>query len=76
MQALQLRQNVDIRAAVVRLGGENLVDLVGHVATIIPQLMKNAQSINHDLGVRLQALALIEYGIAAKIIAAICEISP
>ena len=35
----------------------------------------NAQSINHDPGTRLQALALIEAGIASKIMTAITEIS-
>ena len=37
--------------------------------------MPNAQSINHDSGTRLQALALAEAGIATKIVTAITEIS-
>ena len=37
--------------------------------------MPNAQSINHDNGTRLQALALAEAGIASKIVTAITEIS-
>ena len=37
--------------------------------------MPNAQSINHDNGTRLQALALAEAGIAIKIVTAITEIS-
>ena len=37
--------------------------------------MPNAQSINHDDGTRLQALALAEAGIANKIVTAITEIS-
>ena len=37
--------------------------------------MPNAQSVNHDAGTRLQALALAEAGIAYKIITAITEIS-
>ena len=37
--------------------------------------MSNSQSINYDDGFRLQALALIEYGITFKIVAAVTEIS-
>ena len=37
--------------------------------------MPNAQSVNHDSGTRLQALALAEAGIATKIVTAITEIS-
>ena len=37
--------------------------------------MPNAQSINHDDGTRLQALALVEAGMAHKIVTAITEIS-
>ena len=37
--------------------------------------MPNPQSVNHDDGVRLQALALAEAGIDTKIITAITEIS-
>lgn len=37
--------------------------------------MPRAQSINHDDGTRLQALALAEAGIATKIVTAITEIS-
>ena len=37
--------------------------------------MPNAQSVNHDDGTRMQALALYEYGIAHKIITAITKVS-
>ena len=37
--------------------------------------MPNAQSVNHDDGTRLQALALAEAGIAVKIVTAITGIS-
>ena len=37
--------------------------------------MPNAQSVNHDDGIRLQALVLTEAGIAIKIVTAITEIS-
>ncbi len=36
--------------------------------------MPNAQSKNHDVGTRLQGLALMEAGIAVKIITAITEL--
>ena len=38
-------------------------------------IMPNAQSINYNDGTRLQALTLAEYGIAAKIVTAITEVS-
>ena len=37
--------------------------------------MPNAQSVNHDDGTRIQALALAEAGIATKIVIALTEIS-
>ena len=37
--------------------------------------MPNAQSVNHDLGTRIQALALAEAGIAVKIVKAISQLS-
>lgn len=37
--------------------------------------MPNSQSVNHTTAQRLQALALVEYGIPAKTVAKICEMS-
>ena len=37
--------------------------------------MPNAQSVNHDLGTRMQALALAEHGIAVKIVEAVTQLS-
>ena len=37
--------------------------------------MPNNQSVNHDLGTRIQALALAEQGIAVKIVEAITQMS-
>ena len=37
--------------------------------------MPDTQSVNHNLGTRLQALALAEQGIAIKIVEAVCQFS-
>ena len=37
--------------------------------------MPNAQSVNHPTAKRIQALSLVEHGVPAKDVAAICEMS-